>query len=90
MSADSVDIVSIEKRVIEIISEQTDVDRTEITCETSFVDDLNFDSLELIQVVIEFEDEFDVSIPDEETEKIETVGGAVDYIVNIQSKSPEE
>ena len=90
MSADSVDIVSIEKRVVDIIIEHTDVDKTEITCETSFSKDLNFDSLDLIELVMEFEDEFGMDIPDEEAEKILTVGGAVDYIENVvQSKSQE-
>ena len=90
MSADRVDIVSIEKSVVDIIGEQTDIDKTEITCKTSFSNDLNFDSLDLIELVMEFEDKFDVAIPDEESEKIETVGDAVDYIVNAQAKSQEQ
>jgi acyl carrier protein len=90
VSADSVNIVSIENKVIDIISEQTGVDRTEITCETSFSDDMNFDSLDLIELVMEFEDEFEVTITDEETERIDTVGDVIDYIVNVQSKSKEQ
>jgi acyl carrier protein len=90
VSADSVDIVSIEERVLEIICKQTDVDKTEITRETSFSNDLNFDSLDLIEVVMEFEDEFGMDIPDEDAEKIQTVGGVVDYIVDVQSKSQEQ
>lgn len=96
MSADGVDVQAIEKRVIEIISEQMGVDKSmggdksDITRETSFINDLNADSLDTVELVMEFEDEFDMSIPDEEAEKIQTVGAAIDYIVNVmQSKSQE-
>ena len=90
MSADGVDVAAIEKKVIEIISEQMGADKAEITRETSFINDLNADSLDTVELVMEFEDEFDMSIPDEEAEKIQTVGAAVDYIVNIaQSKSQD-
>jgi acyl carrier protein len=90
VSADGVDVEAIEKRVIEIISEQMGTDKTEITRETSFINDLNADSLDTVELVMEFEDEFDMSIPDEEAEKIQTVGAAIDYIVNVaQSKSQE-
>ena len=88
MSADGIDVQAIEKRVIEIISEQMGADKSEITRETSFINDLNADSLDTVELVMEFEDEFDMSIPDEEAEKIQSVGAAIDYIVNIaQSKS---
>jgi len=90
VSAEGVDVVAIEKKVIEIISEQMGADKNEITRETSFINDLNADSLDTVELVMEFEDEFDMSIPDEEAEKIQTVGAAVDYIVNVaQSKSQE-
>ena len=90
MSAEDVDVVAIEKKVIEIISEQMGADKNEITRETSFINDLNADSLDTVELVMEFEDEFDMSIPDEEAEKIQTVGAAVDYIINVaQSKSQE-
>ena len=90
MSADDVDVQAIEKRVIEIISEQMGTDKSEITRETSFINDLNADSLDTVELVMEFEDEFDMSIPDEEAEKIQTVGAAIDYIVNVaQSKGQE-
>ena len=59
------------------------VDKSEITRETSFINDLNADSLDTVELVMEFEDEFDMSIPDEEAEKIQTVGAAIDYIVNV-------
>jgi len=70
----------IEDKVIEIVAEQMGVDRSEITRETSFVNDLNADSLDTVELVMEFEDEFELSIPDEEAEKIQTVGQAIDYI----------
>ncbi len=90
MSTGEVDVKAIEDKVIEIISEQMGADKAEITRETSFINDLNADSLDTVELVMEFEDEFDMSIPDEEAEKIQTVGAAVDYIVNIaQSKSPK-
>ena len=82
MSAD-IDVGAIESKVIEIVSEQMGVDKAEITRETSFINDLNADSLDTVELVMEFEDEFDMSIPDEEAEKIQTVGAAIDYIINI-------
>lgn len=70
----------IESKVIEIVAEQMGVDKSEITRETSFVNDLNADSLDTVELVMEFEDVFELSIPDEEAEKIQTVGQAIDYI----------
>ena len=83
MSVDDVDVQAIENKVIDIISEQMGTDKSEMTRETSFINDLNADSLDTVELVMEFEDEFDMSIPDEEAEKIQTVGAAVDYIINI-------
>lgn len=71
------------EKVTEIVSEQMGVDASEISEETSFINDLNADSLDTVELVMEFEDAFDMSIPDEEAEKIQTVGAAVDYIVKI-------
>ena len=86
MSAD-IDVQAIENKVIDIISEQMGADKSEISRETSFINDLNADSLDTVELVMEFEDEFDMSIPDEEAEKIQTVGAAIDYIVGVmQSK----
>jgi len=70
----------IEDKVFSIVSEQMGVDKAEISRETSFVNDLNADSLDTVELVMEFEDEFEMSIPDEEAEKINTVGQAIDYI----------
>ncbi len=90
MGTDEIDVEAIEKKVIKIISDQMGVDKSEITREVSFINDLSADSLDIVELVMEFEDEFDMSIPDEEAEKIQTVGAAVDYVVNlIKSKSKE-
>ena len=89
MGAD-IDVQAIEAKVIEIVSEQMGVDKSEITRETSFINDLNADSLDTVELVMEFEDEFDLSIPDEEAEKIQTVGAAIDYIVEIMKKKGAE
>jgi acyl carrier protein len=70
----------IEAKVIDIVAEQMGVDKGEISRETSFTNDLNADSLDTVELVMEFEDEFETSIPDEEAEKIQTVGQAIDYI----------
>lgn len=81
--------VNIEEKVIEIVSEQMGVDKSEITRETSFINDLNADSLDTVELVMEFEDEFDMSIPDEEAEKIQTVGAAIDYIDQIMKSKAD-
>jgi len=71
---------SIEERLKEIIIKQfVDGEKT-VTLETSFVNDLGADSLDIVELVMELEDEFDVSIPDEDAEKMQTVGDAVKYI----------
>lgn len=76
----------IEAKVIDIVAEQMGVDKSEISRETSFANDLNADSLDTVELVMEFEDEFETSIPDEEAEKIQTVGHAIEYIMK-SSKS---
>lgn len=76
----------IEAKVIDIVAEQMGVDKTEITRDTSFANDLNADSLDTVELVMEFEDEFETSIPDDEAEKIQTVGHAIEYIAKA-SKS---
>lgn len=68
------------ERVKEIIVQQLDVDESEVTLEASFTEDLQADSLDVVELVMELEDEFDMEIADEEAEKIVTVGDAVDYI----------
>jgi len=90
VSAEDVDVQAIEDKVIEIISEQMGVDKSEIARETSFINDLNADSLDTVELVMEFEDEFDMSIPDEEAEKIQTVGAAVDYVAKVVHSKNQE
>lgn len=71
---------NLEEEVIAIVSDQLNVPAEEVTAASSFVDDLKADSLDLVELVMEFEDRFEVSIPDEDYEKIRTVGDAVNYI----------
>jgi acyl carrier protein len=73
-------VVEIEEKVIQIVSEQLSVEKGEISRETSFVNDLNADSLDTVELVMELEDEFDLTIPDEDAEKLKTVGEAIGYI----------
>ncbi|MFT5423583.1 MAG: acyl carrier protein [Phycisphaerales bacterium] len=74
----------IESKVIDIVAEQLGADKAKISRDTSFVDDLNADSLDTVELVMEFEDEFETSIPDDQAEKITTVGLAIDFIKNAQ------
>jgi len=71
---------SAEERVKQIIVEQLGVDEAEVTPNASFVDDLGADSLDTVELVMAFEEAFEVEIPDEDAEKIRTVKDAVDYI----------
>lgn len=71
-------------RVKEIIVNKLDVEESKVTMEASFKDDLEADSLDVVELVMELEDEFDMEIADEEAEKINTVGDAVNYIKNLQ------
>lgn len=71
----------VEAKVKKIVAEQMGVAEGEISRDTSFVNDLNADSLDTVELVMEFEDAFEMSIPDEEAENIQTVGMAIDYIM---------
>jgi acyl carrier protein len=75
-------VASIEERVTDIVSEQLGVEKDKISRETSFVNDLGADSLDTVELVMELEEEFDINIPDDAAEKIQTVGQAVEYIEN--------
>lgn len=70
----------LKEKVIDIICKQLNVDKAKITLETSFINDLNADSLDLVELVMALEDAFGVNIPDEDAEKIQTVGDALNYI----------
>ena len=69
-------------KVVSIIVDKLGVEESEVTNEASFTNDLGADSLDTVELIMEFEKEFNLSIPDEEAEKIETVGDAVVYIEN--------
>ena len=71
---------SIREKVVDIVCEQMGASREKITDDTSFINDLGADSLDTVELVMEFEDEFDLNIPDEDAEKIQTVGDAISYI----------
>ena len=73
-------MASVLERVADIVAEQLGVDKDKITPETSFVNDLGADSLDTVELVMELEEEFDINIPDDAAEKIQTVGQAVEYI----------
>ncbi|HHU90411.1 MAG TPA: acyl carrier protein [Clostridiaceae bacterium] len=68
------------EKVKDIIIEQLGVDEEEIKMEASFIDDLGADSLDIVELIMAIEEEFDLEIPDKEAEKITTVGDAVEYI----------
>ncbi len=70
----------IAERVATIVTNQLDVDKEKVKPEASFINDLGADSLDIVELVMELEEEFDMSIPDEDAEKIRTVGDAVNYI----------
>ena len=72
--------MSLERRVQEIIVEQLGVSAEEAVPQASFIDDLGADSLDIVELVMAMEEEFDVEIPDEDAEKIQTIGGAIQYL----------
>ncbi len=76
-------------KVRTIICDQLMVDQAEITDDSSFVEDLGADSLDTVELIMEFEDEFGIEIPDEQAEKISTVGEAVAYLEKLLSESKE-
>ena len=82
--------MSVEQRVIEIVCEHLAVNKETVTRTTSFIEDIGADSLDIVELVMELEEEFDIQIPDDQAEKIKTVGEAVDYIENaIKTKGQQ-
>jgi acyl carrier protein len=72
--------MELENRITEIIVEQLGVAREEVVPEASFIDDLGADSLDIVELVMAMEEEFDVEIPDDDAEKIQTIGDAISYL----------
>ncbi len=72
--------MGVEDRVKEIIVEQLGVDAEQVTPQASFINDLGADSLDTVELIIALEEEFDIEIPEEETEKLDSVGKALEYI----------
>lgn len=75
---------SVGERVIDIVADQLGVDKEKVKPETSFVNDLGADSLDTVELVMELEEEFDINIPDDAAEKIQTVGQAIEFIDKAQ------
>lgn len=76
--------MSIRDELVDIVSMQLDVDASEVTDDASFTEDLNADSLDLAELIMEFEEEFGIEISDEEAEQISTVGEAIEQIKSAQ------
>jgi acyl carrier protein len=72
--------VSVEQKVIEIVCEHLAVNKEQVTRSTNFIEDIGADSLDIVELIMELEEEFDIQIPDDQAEKIKTVGEAIDYI----------
>jgi len=75
----------IQERVKKIVVEHLGVEKDKVVDSASFVDDLGADSLDTVELVMAFEEEFDIEIPDESAEKIQTIKDAIDYIGNLQN-----
>lgn len=85
--------MDVEKKVREIICEQLSVEESEVTREASFVETLNADSLDIVELIMAFEEQFNIEIPDEEAEKIRSVNNAIQYIethADLTAKEAEE
>jgi acyl carrier protein len=79
-------VASVEERVIDIVCENLGVNKEQVTRQTSFQEDIGADSLDIVELVMELEEEFEITIPDDQAEKIKTVGEAIDYIEREQAK----
>lgn len=80
-----VKVASVQERVVDIVASQLGVDKEKIGPDTSFVNDLGADSLDTVELVMELEEEFEISIPDDAAEKISTVGEAIKFIEESQN-----
>ncbi len=79
----------IAERIMEIVAEKMDKLKDEITEEKSFENDLGTDSLDIVELMMDIEDEFDLSIPEEEAQKIKTIGNAIDYVAEHGGNKPD-
>lgn len=77
-------VEEVREKVISIVSEQLNIPKDDIKLDSAFIADLKADSLDLVELVMEFEDEFGVQIPESDQDKIQTVGNAVEYIMEKQ------
>jgi acyl carrier protein len=77
----------VKTRVIEIVAEQLGVAKEQVKPETHFINDLGADSLDTVELVMELEEEFDINIPDDAADKIQTVGQAIEYIVKMRANA---
>jgi acyl carrier protein len=77
---------TIEQRVIDIVCDNLGVNKEQVTRQTSFIEDIGADSLDIVELVMELEEEFEITIPDDQAEQIKTVGEAIDYIEREQAK----
>ena len=82
--------MDVEKKVQEIICEQLSVEESEVTPEASFVETLNADTLDIVELIMAFEEQFNIDIPDEEAEKLRTVSDAIKYINENADLSAED
>ena len=82
--------MTIQERVVKIIVEKLAIEEAEVTIDSSFIGDLGADSLDTVELIMEFEKEFAISIPDEEAENIQTVGHAVTYLENNANSASSE
>lgn len=82
--------MSVEERVVNIVCEHLAVSKDQVARNTSFQEDIGADSLDIVELVMELEEEFDIQIPDDQSEKIKTVGEAIDFIeAKIKEKGGE-
>ena len=81
--------MSVEQKVIEIVCEHLAVNKEQVTRNTNFIEDIGADSLDIVELIMELEEEFDIQIPDDQAEKIKTVGEAVDYIDQAVKNKPQ-
>jgi acyl carrier protein len=87
--AGNLDFDDVYQKVREVIAEVFAVDQEELSLETKFVDDLGAESLDIVTLLMEFEDAFDRRIPDEDAEKLVTIGNAVDYIMGLGEEASQ-